>query len=147
LARPRRPFGGGTLIADTSAWAQARKPRVRSHFAAALRGGQIATCPIVNLELLYSAKDGAAYDDLAATLAQLRDVPITRSVTNAALRAQRELANARALFHRSVKLPDLLIAAAAADVAVGVLHYDEDYDTLATVLDFDSRWIAPRGSL
>ncbi len=99
------------------------------------------------MELLYSTTDGAAYDELAATLAQLRDVPITRSVTNAALRAQRELAHARPLFQRSVKLPDLLIAAAAADVAIGVLHYDQDYDTLATVLNFESRWIAPRGSL
>ena len=46
-----------------------------------------------------------------------------------------------------MKLPDLLVAAAAADVGIGVLHYDEDYDTLATVLDFESRWIAPRSSL
>ena len=98
------------------------------------------------MELLYSARDGAAYDELAATLAQLRDVPVTRAVTNSALRAQRELAHARPLFHRSVKLPDLLVAAAAADVGIGVLHYSEDYDTLATVLDFESRWIAPRGS-
>src|SRR6266536_858069 len=61
-------------------------------------------------------------------------------------RIVRELAHARPLFQRSVKLPDLLIAAAAADVAIGVLHYDQDYDTLATVLNFESRWIAPRGS-
>jgi predicted nucleic acid-binding protein len=147
MARPRRPFGGGTFIADTSAWAHARNSRVRSPFAAALRGGQIATCPIVNLELLYSATDAAAYGELAGTLAQLRDIPVTRSVTNAAVRAQRELAHARERFQRSVTLPDLLIAAAAADVAVGVLHYDDDYDTLATVLRFESRWIAPRGSL
>ena len=112
-----------------------------------MRGGQIATCPIVNLELLYSSTDAASHDELAGSLAQLRDIPITRSVTNAALRAQRELAHARSRFHRSVTLPDLLIAAAAADVAVGVLHYDEDYDTLATVLNFESRWIAPRGSV
>ena len=147
MPRARRPFGGGTFIADTSAWAHARDARVRSQFAAALRGAQIATTPIVSLELLYSTRDGASYDELAATLAQLRDVPITRAVTNSALRAQRELAHARPLFHRSVRLPDLLIAAAAADVAVGVLHYDEDYDVLATVLPFETRWIAPRGSL
>lgn len=41
----------------------------------------------------------------------------------------------------------MLIAAAAAEAGVGVLHYDADYDTLATVLRFESRWIAPRGSL
>ena len=112
-----------------------------------MREGQIATCPIVNLELLYSARNADVFDELAAMLAQLRDIPLTRAATNSALRAQRELAHARPLFHRSVKLPDLLIAATAADVAVGVLHYDEDYDTLATVLEFESRWIAPRGSL
>jgi predicted nucleic acid-binding protein len=46
-----------------------------------------------------------------------------------------------------VKPQDLLIAAAAQDAAVGVLHYDSDFDTLATVLSFESRWIAPAGSL
>jgi len=147
MPRPRRPYGGGTFIADTSAWARARQEPVRRQFARALREGQIATCPIVDLELLCSATDSTSYDELAGTLAQLRNVPVTRSVTNAALRAQRELAYARPRFQRSVKLPDLLIAAAASDVALGVLHYDEDYDTLATVLDFESRWIAPRGTL
>jgi predicted nucleic acid-binding protein len=147
MARPRAPFGGQTLIADKSAWSRADHPSVRSQWSAALRNGQIATCPIVNLELLYSARDADALDSWATDLAQVRDVPITRSVTNAALRAQRDLAHLRPLLHRSVTLPDLLIAAAAQDAAIGVLHYDEDYDTLASVLDFESRWIAPRGSL
>jgi PIN domain. len=124
-----------------------RSGQVLSRWETALERGQLATCPIVNLEVLYTAQNGTAYDRLAANLAQLRDVPITRSVTNAALRAQRELAQLRPLFHRSVKLSDLLIAAAAQDAAIGVLHYDEDYDTLAGVLNFESRWIAPRGSL
>jgi predicted nucleic acid-binding protein len=46
-----------------------------------------------------------------------------------------------------VKIADLLIAAAAEDASVGVLHCDKDFDVLAGVLSFDSRWIAPRGSL
>jgi predicted nucleic acid-binding protein len=44
-------------------------------------------------------------------------------------------------------IPDILIAAAAQDVAIGVLHYDHHYDRLAEVLNFESRWIAPPGSL
>jgi len=40
-----------------------------------------------------------------------------------------------------------LIAAAAQDASVGVLHYDAHFDRLAEVLDFESRWIAPPGSL
>jgi predicted nucleic acid-binding protein len=46
-----------------------------------------------------------------------------------------------------VKFPDLLIAAAAQDAALGVLHYDAHFDRLATVLSFESRWLAPPGSL
>jgi len=147
MAAARAPFGGGVFIADSSAWARAHHPRLRTAWAAALRSGQIATCPIVNLELLHSTRDGAGFDQLGADLAQLRDVPITRSVTNAALQAFRQLAHTQPLFHRSIKLPDLLVAAAAQDAGLGVLHYDEDFDTLAGVLNFESRWISRRGSL
>jgi predicted nucleic acid-binding protein len=98
-------------------------------------------------ELLYSARDGEEYDRLAADLGQLRDVPISRSVANAALGAMRALAYVRPLYHRGIKLPDLLIAAAAHDGGIGVLHYDAHYDRLAEVLEFESRWIAPPGTL
>ena len=112
-----------------------------------MRGRQIATTPIVNLELLYSTETGAAFDQLAGDLAQLRAIPITRSVTNTAQRAMRRLAQMQPKYHRSVKIPDLLIAAAAEDASVGVLHYDEDFDAVAGVLSFESRWIASRGSI
>lgn len=141
------PFGGATFIADASAWNRAAHPRVAGRWTTALRNRQIATCPIVNLELLYSARDREELDDIAASLAQLRDVPLTRSVTNAAQRAYRELAAVRPRNQRSVRLPDLLIAACAQDSGIGVLHYDEDFDRLAEVLAFESRWIARRGSL
>jgi len=147
MPRRRPPYGGGVFIADGSAWARAHHARVAPAWSAALRNGQIATCPIVSLELLHSARDGAGFDGLAADLAQLRDVPITRSVTNAALGALRKLAHAPSPRHRAVKLPDLLIAAAAQDASLGVLHYDEHFDLLASSLSFESRWIAPRGSL
>jgi predicted nucleic acid-binding protein len=146
MARMRAPYGGGVFIADTSAWARAHHAGVRVEWSKAVRSGQVATCPIVNLELLYSTRGASDFDRLAEDLAQLRDIPITRSVTNAALHAFRQLADAGPLHHRSVKLPDLLIAAAAQDAAVGVLHYDEVFDRLATVLQFESRWVARRGS-
>ena len=122
-------------------------PAVRPDWAVALDNGQIATCPIVKLELLHSARDGSDFDRIDTRLAALRDVPITRSVTNAALTAFRELAHVHPLYHRSVRFPDLLIAAAAQDASLGVLHYDARFDRLAEVLDFESRWIAPAGSL
>jgi predicted nucleic acid-binding protein len=48
---------------------------------------------------------------------------------------------------RSVKHPDLLIAAAAEAAAVPVLHYDEDYDRIAGITGQATHWLAPRGSL
>jgi hypothetical protein len=45
------------------------------------------------------------------------------------------------------ELAPRLVAAAAQDAGVGVLHYDRHFDALADVLSFDSRWIAPPGSL
>ncbi len=145
MARP--PYDGRVYLADSSAWSKASHPDVRDEWAAALRNHQLVTCPIVKLELLYSTRDGDAYDELDEQLGALRDVPITRSTTNAALSALRSLAHAHPLRHRSVKLPDLLVAAAAQDGAVGVLHYDAHFDRLAEVLAFESRWIAPAGAI
>jgi len=83
----------------------------------------------------------------AGELALLPRAPITPAVFANARAAFRALAHRHPLFHRSVTLPDLITAAAAADAGIGVLHYDADYDTIAEVLPFESRWIAPRGSL
>jgi predicted nucleic acid-binding protein len=139
------PYDGAVLLADTSAWTRAHHPSVRAEWIAALSGGQIATSPMVELELLYTARTAADFDRWAQRLAQLRNVPITRSVTNAARQALRALAHKG--HHRAVTIADLLIAACAQDAALPVLHYDHDFDTLTTALSFDSRWIAPRGSL
>jgi predicted nucleic acid-binding protein len=42
---------------------------------------------------------------------------------------------------------DYLLAAAAQELGAAVIHYDRDYDTLAEVLEFESVWLAPAGTL
>lgn len=140
------PFGGGVFIADTSAWPRSGHPAVAAEWAEAGRNGQIATCPVVMMEVLYSAPDITVFEQVEADLRSLRDIPITRSVTQAAIAAMRELVHRRPGYHR-IGVTDALVAAAAQDAGVGVLHYDRHYDRLAEVLDFESRWIAPPGSL
>lgn len=49
-------------------------------------------------------------------------------------------------WHR-VRVPDALIAAAASERGFGVLHYDQHFDRLATVLPFASQWVAPQGAI
>ncbi len=119
---------------------------MRDDWASALRAGQVATCSVVRLELLYSARDLASFDAIARSVLALRDIPVTVAVQRAAVAAMRELAATAPLHHR-VPLPDLLIAAAAQEAGVGVLHYDRHYDRLAQVLGFKSRWLAPAGEL
>jgi predicted nucleic acid-binding protein len=48
---------------------------------------------------------------------------------------------------RSVKHPDVLIAAAAERAGFTLVHYDADYDTIAEITGQPVRWVAPRGSL
>jgi predicted nucleic acid-binding protein len=140
------PFGSRVLIADTSAWARAPHPLVREQWATALRGRQIATCSIVTLELLYSTRDARELSALETEQALLRDVPVAVSAQRAAIGALRDLAADGPGQHR-VPIADALIAAAAQEVGVDVLHYDHHYDRLAKVLSFSSVWIAPAGTL
>ena len=48
--------------------------------------------------------------------------------------------------HRSVKLPDLIIAAIARRHHAIVLHYDRDYDAIADVTGQPMQWLAPPGT-
>ena len=140
------PFGGSVLLVDKSANARAMHPLVRDRWVRALRAGQLASCTVSTLELLYSARSRTEIDDLLADQALLRDVPITVSVQRTAIAAVRDLAGVASLDHR-VPLPDLLLAAAAQEAGIGVLHYDRHFDRLAEVLTFESVWLAPPGAL
>lgn len=140
------PYGGWVLIADTSARMRAHERAVREEWIAAVKADQIATCAIVTMELLFSARDADSVAKIETIEAALRQVPMSASVHRAAIGAFRELAGRNAGFHR-VPPPDAMIAAAAQDAGIGVLHYDRHFDRLAEALHFESVWIAPPGSL
>jgi predicted nucleic acid-binding protein len=57
------------------------------------------------------------------------------------------LAEQGPLHHRQVRLPDLLIAAAAEAAEVPVLHYDRHFEVIAEVTGQPVRALAPLGSL
>jgi hypothetical protein len=132
------PFGGGQFIADTSAHHRAGDQRAQKQWIVAYERGALLTCLVVRFELLYSTRNVEEFEEIDRNLADLRDVPITISVQRAALTAMHDLA---ARGQHRVKLSDLLVAAAAQEAGVGVLHCDADFDLLATVLSFESRWL------
>jgi predicted nucleic acid-binding protein len=137
----------GPWVADTSAWARASNPAVSPGWRAAALVGDIVGCPVVTLELLYDAPNRERVEAVASALAGLRQAPITRSATDAAIWAVRELAARGSAGAHRVRIPDALIAAAAAERGFGVLHYDQHFDRLASVLNFASQWVVPESSI
>jgi predicted nucleic acid-binding protein len=135
-----------TYLADKSALTRGEtRPQVREVIEPLLLSGAIATCGIVDLELLYSASSPAVYTSLAASLRALPRVQVTEPVIDRALEVQAELAKRSQ--HRAVPLPDLIVAACAENARLTVLHYDGDYDRIAEITGQPTQWVLPRGSV
>ncbi len=134
----------GGYLADKSAIARLRQPLVRDRLAPLLEAGLVATCPIIDLEVLYSARSPADYEAIRAERFGLTTYPLTPEVTDRALEVQRLLAGRGQ--HR-LPIPDLLIAAAAELNDLAVIHYDADFDRIAEVTGQPTEWVAPRGTL
>ena len=137
----------GPWLADTSAWARAGAEEVAPRWREMVKAGELVTCAPVTMEMIFDAPDRDAVERVAVAMAGFRQAPLSRSVTDAATWAMRELAQRGAPGAHRVRVPDALIAAAAAERGFGVLHYDRLFDTLATVLAFTSQWVAPAGSI
>jgi predicted nucleic acid-binding protein len=84
------------------------------------------------------------WDRLVGALGVLELVPTTSEHVGRAMQVQRLLA---AESPRGRKLPDLLIAAAAEEQRLTVLHYDQDFDQIAKVTGQACEWVVPAGSI
>lgn len=131
-------------LADKSALTRFNHPPVARRFGPLLADGLIATCPIIDLEVLYSARSLADFKGILTERRSLPTYPINEQVTDRAIEVQYQLAQ---LGQHRMPLPDLLIAAAAELNNLSVLHYDSDYDRITAVTHQPSEWIVPRGSI
>ncbi|HEV7482223.1 MAG TPA: PIN domain nuclease [Solirubrobacterales bacterium] len=135
-----------TFLVDKSVLArQGTRVEVREALDPLLSKGEVATCGIIDLEVLYSASSRSGYRATAEALRTMPRAPLDEQCVERALAVQRSLAEHSQ--HRAVNLPDLLIAACAERAGLVVLHYDADYDRIATVTGQPTRWVVPRGSV
>jgi predicted nucleic acid-binding protein len=131
-------------LVDKSAFEQQRHSSAADDMLRALASqNALATCEIVALELLYSARGVVDYEQRWADLQALPWLHLTEAVMTRALGTQRLLA-ARGQHRRPI--PDLVIAAAAVEHDATVLHYDRDFDLIAAVTGQPARWIVPSGT-
>lgn len=132
-------------LGDESALARAHVPAVAARLEPLFVGGRIASCGIVDLELLFSARGAKDYLAILADRSSLPHVEVGEHGIERAIEVQTALA--RKGQHRGVTIPDLLIAAAAEAAGLCVLHYDADFELIAKVTRQPVEWVVPAGSV
>jgi predicted nucleic acid-binding protein len=133
-----------TYLGDKSALTRVHHDDVMHRVSALYLSGQIASCALIDLEFLYSARTGGDYEELLFDRLLLPRVSCGDAAMERAMEVQRELA------HRSQhRLPtnDLVIAAAAELAGLTVLHYDQDFELIAEVTGQPTEWVVTRGTV
>ena len=106
--------------------------------------GLIGTCPIIDLEILFSTRTGAEHEHFRRQREAFEYFPLTYEIARRAVDVQDLLAQRSQ--HRSVSIPDLLMAATAERFSLTVLHYDRDYERIAEITGQPVEWIVQAGT-
>lgn len=132
-------------LLDTSGliWIE-RDPEGARELAAHILAGDVATCEPICLELLRGTRSTAEFDERARDLAGLPQVEVTPGVLSRARSIQRDLTRLPGPRHRTVPVLDLVVAAAAIDAELPILHRDRDFEAIAEVTGQPQRWVGPR---
>ena len=133
-----------THLVDTSVLTRLRHSIVHAALEPLAIGGQAGRAGISDLEVGFSARNLREWTQLAAALAAFPLIETDAGHLRRARQVQRLLAS-RGL--RGRKIPDLLIAAAAEESGLAVLHYDADFDVIARVTGQPCEWVAPAGTI
>jgi predicted nucleic acid-binding protein len=133
---------------DTSALILAARVRpIGDILSDAVAADELALSEPVLLEYLNGARNLAEYDRFERGLRAARLLQTTADDWERALEVHRSLAQTGPGHQRSVRLPDLIIAAVGERHGLPILHYDADYDRIAAITGQPTRWVAPRGSV
>jgi hypothetical protein len=133
-----------THVVDSSVLTRLGRAPIREVIEPMVERGALARAGVSDLEVGYSARSAAEWDQLAEALEVFELVETTADHARRARQVQRLLA---AKHQRGRKIPDLLIAAAAEARDLSVLHYDADYERIAAVTGQRCQWVVPAGSI
>jgi predicted nucleic acid-binding protein len=113
--------------------------------ATEIMDGNVRRSSMTDLEIFYSATSHRALVEVIEERhAAFRLVDTQQEDWDRAVEVMTMLAkNGK---HRSVGIPDLLIAAVAERHLLTLVHYDSDFDHVAEVTGQPTRWLAPRGT-
>ncbi len=133
-----------THLVDSSVLTRLGHPAVREEIDPRVERGELARAGISDLEIGYSARSEAEWDQLADALEAFTLIETSSDHLRRAKQVQRMLGSRH---QRGRKIPDLLVAAAAEARGLTVLHYDADFDRIADVTGQPCHWIVLAGSI
>lgn len=131
-----------SFLLDTSVLSRLGRTEVRAVVEPLAGAGRLGRPVICDLEVGCSARNADECDRLIGALDAFDRVETTAMHVRRALQVQRLLALGS---QRGRKIPDLLIAAAAEELDVTVLHYDADFDAIASITGQRCEWVVPAG--
>lgn len=133
---------------DTGAWTWVRDrrfPELATWFNAAVEAGLVLVCDLVILELTRLAPNQRRAREVADRLAAFEAIPMPVELWSRARQTQLKLASNGN--HRRVPPADLLLASAAEEAGVALVHYDRDYERIAAASGLRHEWLVPDGTL
>jgi predicted nucleic acid-binding protein len=105
----------------------------------------VLVCDLVILELIRLTPNEQRARDVATRLDAFGSVAMPADLWTRTRELQTLLSASGD--HRRVPPVDLLIGATAEKAGVPIVHYDRDYERIASVSELEHHWLAPDGSL
>jgi predicted nucleic acid-binding protein len=133
-------------LADKSALARLRLPPVSDVLTPLMARGLVSICGVTELELLFSARDiqerSRVKQQIDASFNVVREPDDLWALASEIQEALTEKGR-----HRAASIPDLVVAATARATGLTVLHYDNDFDTIASFTEQPTHWVVPAGTV
>jgi len=133
-----------THLLDTSVVSRLGMEEVRAVVDPLAHAGQLGRAGVTDLEVGYGSRNAREWDRDMSDLSVFELVETSADHLGRARQVQRLLASRSA---RGRKIPDLLIAAAAEEAGLTLLHYDNDFELIAKVTGQICQWVVPAGSI
>ncbi len=133
-----------THLVDTSVLTRLGNPAVRAVVEPLAAAGSLARAGISDLEIGYSARNAREWDRLTGALDTFTLIATDAAHVRRARHVQRLLASRG---QKGRKIPDLLVAAAAEDADLTVLHYDTDFELIARATGQRCEWVMRAGTV
>jgi predicted nucleic acid-binding protein len=127
-------------LIDTSALARVLLRQATEEWEQRMGAGLIALCDLTELEILHSARSAQDREAVQERLNQFTWCPVPDGVYRRPRVVLRELTAKGE--HRSAGAVDLLVAAAAEEAGLTLVHYDRDFETIARTTGQPVRMIA-----